>query len=45
MPMQQSYGYSTDAQYMSQTYGVKYGAAMPAQQTSSMQFSVVIPAW
>jgi len=46
MPMQQSYGYSTDAQYMpQQTSGVKYGAAMPAQQTSSMQFSAAIPAW
>ena len=34
MPMQQSYGYSTDAQYMpQQTSGVKYGAAMPAQRS------------
>jgi len=46
MPMQQSYGYLTDAQYMpQQTSGVKYGAVMPAQQTSSMQFSAAIPAW
>jgi len=46
MPMQQSYGYLTDAQYMpQQTSGVKYGAAMPAQQTSSMQFSTALPAW
>jgi len=45
MPMQQSYGYSTDAQYMpQQTSGVKYGAAMPAQQTSSMQFGAAMPA-
>ena len=46
MPMQQSYSYSTDAQYMPQQTSVgKYSAAMPAQQASSMQFSAAIPAW
>ena len=45
LPMQQSYGYSADVQYMpKQNFGMQYGAAMPAKQTSSMPFSAAMPA-